>query len=364
MEVSLDNLRYNYRAIRDHVRTSKIISVVKANAYGLGAVPAAWALRGEGADFFAVATPDEAMELREAGIGDPVLVLGSSPYDAAEAYVRFGIRAAITDVRMAEALSKAAQRQNRLAHIHLKADSGMGRIGFLSDAVLSVAEQIHKLPGIDFEGLFTHFATSDERDLAHTHEQFRVFSAAAASIKKAGIPVRMVHCCNSGALLADLSEMFLDAVRPGQLLYGITPSPECGKAVAARPCFEFRTAVGAVRELPAGTGISYGLTWTTRETERIAILPVGYADGFNRNLSNKGEALIRGERCPVRGRVCMDQCIVGVSHLKEVEVGDEVVLIGRQGNDAITVEEMAAKLSAIAATVPVTITARVPRIYV
>jgi alanine racemase len=364
MEVSLDNFRHNYRVIRDHVRTSKVIAVVKANAYGMGAVPVAWALRGEGADFFAVATPDEAVELKEAGIDAPVLVLGSSPYDAAETYVKLGIRAAITDVRMAEALSKAAQRQGRPAHIHLKADSGMGRIGFLPDAVLSVAEQIHKLPGIDFEGIFTHFATSDEKDLAHTHEQFRAFSSSVASVRKAGIAVRMAHCCNSGAILAELREMFMDAVRPGQILNGMIPSSECGNAIAIMPCLEFKTAVGAVRELPSGMGVSYGLTYTTRETERVAVLPVGYADGFSRGLSNRGEVLIRGERCPVRGRVCMDQCIVGVSHLKEVEAGDEVVLIGSQGSETITVEEVAAHLSSIVATIPVTITARVPRVYI
>jgi alanine racemase len=364
MEVSLENYRYNARAIREYVKTAKVVCVVKSDAYGMGAVPVSWALKAEGADFFAVATPDEAIELKEAGIDDPILVLGSSPYDAAEIYVKLGIRAAITDVRMAETLSKAAMRQNRPACVHLKVDSGMGRIGFLSDAALAAAEQIHKLPGIDFEGIFTHFSTSDSGDLTHTHAQFKTFSATVDSIKKAGISVRMVHCCNSGAVLANLSQMFLDAVRPGHLVNGIIPSPSCDESIPIKPCFELKTAVGAVRELPQGTGISYGLTYTTQEAERVAILPVGYADGYNRNLSNKGEVLIRGERCPIRGRVCMDQCIVGVSHLKEVTAGDEVVLLGRQGNDAITLEEMAERMSSIVVTIPVAITARVPRIYV
>ena len=364
MEVSLDNIRYNYRSICAHVKPSKIIAVVKANGYGLGAVPVAWCLKAEGADFFGVATPDEAVELREAGILDPVLVLGSSPYDAAETYVKLGIRAAITDVLMAEALSRAAARQNCRAYVHLKVDSGLGRIGFLPNAAISIAEKISKLPGIQLEGVFTHFATSDTSDLKHTHEQFKVFSAALESLRSAGVSFDMVHCCNSGALLAGLSGMYCDAVRPGQILHGIIPTKECGSAVTVKPCFEVKTAIGAIRELPPDYGISYGLTYTTSETERTAILPVGYADGYNRNLSNKGEVLIRGQRCPIRGRICMDQCVVGISHLKEAAVGDEVVLIGRQGGEVITLEDVADAMSSITPTIPVSFTARVPRVYV
>ena len=364
MEVSLDNYRYNYRAIRDHVKPSKVIAVIKADAYGHGAVPVAWALKEAGADYFGVATPDEAVELREAGIADPVLVLGSSPYDAAEMYVKLGIRATVTDVLMAEALSRAAVRQNRQAHIHFKVDSGMGRIGFLPNEILPAAEKISKLPGIHVEGTFTHFAASDASDLSHTHKQFEAFSSVIESLRKANIPVGIVHCSNSGAVLNNLSSMFCDAVRPGQILNGILPSIECGSAVPFKPCFEVKTVVGVVRELPPGFGVSYSLTYTTTDTERVVILPVGYADGFSRALSNKGEVLIRGERCPIRGRVCMDQCIVGVSHLKEVAVGDEVVLIGRQGNEAITVDDFAEAASTISATVPVSFTARMPRVYV
>jgi len=364
MEVSLDNFRHNYRAIRDYVKPSKVIAVVKANAYGMGAVPVAWALKAEGADFFGVATPDEAIELKEAGINDVVLVLGSSPYGAAETYVKLDIRAAITDVLMAEALSRAAVRQNRQARVHIKVDSGMGRIGFLPDAALPAAEKVSKLPGLHVEGIFTHFATADTSDQDHVHKQFNAFSSVIEALKKAGIPFGMVHCCNSGAILNNLSDMFGDAVRPGHMLHGMAPSEECGSTVSMKPCFEVKTAVGVVRELPPDYGVSYGLTYRTSETERVAILPVGYADGFNRALSNKGEVLIRGERCPIRGRVCMDQCIVGVSHLKEVAVGDEVVLIGRQGGEAITTVEHAEIISSITATISVSFTARMPRVYV
>ncbi|MCL2010704.1 MAG: alanine racemase [Synergistaceae bacterium] len=364
MEVSLDNFRHNYRVVREYVKPSRIIAVIKADAYGMGAVPVVWALKAEGADFFGVATPDEAVELREAGIGDPVLVLGSSPYCAAETYVKLGIRSAITDTRMAGELSKAAVRHNRQAHVHIKVDSGMGRIGFLPHELPSAAEKISKLPGINIEGTFTHFATADTDNRSHVHEQYKVFSSALETLRNAGIPTGMVHCCNSGALLNGMTEMFGDAVRPGHILNGIIPSKHCGAAVSIKPCFEIKTAVGAVRELPPGFGVSYGLEYTTSEAERIAILPVGYADGFSRLLSNRGEVLIRGERCPIRGRICMDQCIVGVSRLKEVAPGDEAVLLGRQGGEVITLEDYAGALPTITATVSVSFTARMPRVYV
>jgi alanine racemase len=364
MEVSLENLRHNYRAIYDHVGVARVISVVKADAYGLGAIPAAWALKAEGADFFAVATPDEAIELRDAGITDPILVLGTSSYDAADMYVRLGISSALTDIRMAEELSRASRRFERPASVHLKVDTGMGRIGFLPEEALSAAQRANALPGIDIEGIFTHFATADEKDLTRTRGQFSVFSSVARRVRDAGIPVRMAHCCNSGAILADLSDMFMDAVRPGHMLCGLMPSHECGDAVPVKPCFEVKTAIGAIRELPAGTGISYGLTYATEDTERVAVLPVGYADGFNRGLSNAGDVLIRGKRCPIRGRICMDQCVAGVSHLEDAEVGDEVVLIGRQGDDAITIDEVAEKLSTISGTIPTSFTARLPKVYV
>jgi alanine racemase len=210
MEVPLENYRHNYHVIREAVKkpsNSRVISVIKANAYGMGAVPVAWSLKTAGADFFAVATPDEAVELREAGIEDPVLVLGSSPYDAADVYVKLGIRGTVTDVVMAEACSEAARRQNRPAHIHMKVDSGMGRLGFLPDVALETAKRISALPGIDFEGIFTHFSTADSGDLDHTHRQFEAFSAIVDSIRDAGIGVPMTHCCNSGALLFGFSHM-------------------------------------------------------------------------------------------------------------------------------------------------------------
>ncbi|MDR0649141.1 MAG: alanine racemase [Synergistaceae bacterium] len=364
MEVSLENYRHNFRAIRENAGGAKVIAVIKSNAYGMGAVPVAWTLKDEGADFFAVATPDEAITLREAGITDSILVMGTSPYDAAETYVSLGISAVITDMKMAKALSRAAQKIGRPAKAHLKVDTGMGRVGFLREEALDAARRLHSLPGIDFEGIMTHFARADEGDTAPTRQQFAIFESVAKEIRGAGIHVRMAHCCNSGAMLANLSDMYMDAVRPGHILHGLIPAPECGDAIPIKPCFEIKSAIGLVRELPAGTGISYGSTYKTSGPELVAIIPAGYGDGYDRGLSNKGCVLIQGKRCPIRGRICMDQFVVDISHLEDPKVGDEVVLIGRQGGQEITISEVAEKLSTATGAIPVSFTDRMPRVYV
>lgn len=364
MEVSLDNLRYNYRLIKEHAKGARVIAVVKANAYNLGATQAAWALRGAGADFFAVATPDEAIELRDGGITSPVLVLGTSPYSVAGEYVRLGIRAAITDPAMARALSAEAVRQGKKALVHIKIDTGLGRIGFTTDQVLAAVEDIVALPGVEAEGVFTHFALADSGNLTYTWEQYRRFLDDLDKLSARGITFRVRHCCNSAATL-EVPEMALDAVRPGQIIAGMYPSLEVKRSIAVKPCFEFKTAIGLVRELPPGTGVSYGLDYVTTGYERIAQLPVGYADGYYRELWNKGaEALVGGVRCPVVGRICMDQVMVNVTAVPAAAVGDEVVLIGRQGGEEITLEEVSEKMGTLACVPPSLIGKRVPRVYI
>jgi alanine racemase len=368
MEVRLDNIRANSRAIRKHLDlhggyAAKIFGVIKANAYNLGAVPVAWALREAGVDYFIVATPDEALELRTGGITDPILVLGASPYEAAPEYVRYGIRATITDMEMANALSSASERLGHKAFVHLKIDTGMGRIGFRPEEAAETAARIAALPGLVCEGAFTHFATADEADLSYTREQHSLFMKTLDLIAAKGIKIALRHCCNSGGTLS-FPEWAMEGVRPGQLLSGMYPTPEVPRTVPILPGFSFKTSVSAIRTLPPGQGISYGLTYTTQSEERLAVLPVGYADGFARPLSNKGEVLIRGVRCRVAGRICMDQCVVNVSHLPEVRVGDEVVLIGSQGSDEISIYEYAEKLDTIVAAIGAMISKRVPRVYV
>jgi len=364
MEVSLDNLRYNYRLIREHVKGARVIAVVKANAYSLGIIQASWALRGAGADFFAVATPDEAIEMREGGITSPVLVLGTSPYSVAGEYVRLGIRAAITDLMMARALSTEAVRQGRKAFVHIKIDSGLGRIGFIPGYTLEAVEDIVSLPGIEAEGAFTHFALADTGDMTYTREQYSRFLKALEQLSSKGIRFRMRHCCNSAATL-ETPEMALDAVRPGHIIVGMYPSPEVKRSIIVKPCFEFKTSIGLIRELPPGTGVSYGLDYVTEKNERIAQLPVGYADGYYRELWNKGaEVLIGGVRCPVVGRICMDQMLVNVTAVPKASVGDDVVLIGKQGGEEITLDEIAGKMGTLACVPPTLVSKRVPRVYI
>ena len=369
LEVSKGALEHNYRAIaaeaaRGSKGKARVICVVKADGYGTGIVQAARWLREFGVDFFGVATPDEALTLRQNGFGDPVLVLGTSPANAAEFYVKEGVRSTITDLGFAKALSEAAAKLGKTAKVHIKMDSGMGRIGFLCEDAPSVAEKVAALPGLEIEGLFTHFSRSDEASQDWTHEQFRRFSAAVAEIRAKGIAVKMTHCCNSGALMAGLRDYYCDYVRPGHILYGLTPSRECGDAVDIRPVVTFKTRVGVARDLPEGWGVSYGQTYHAGANERIAVLPVGYADGFPRAFSNKGEVLIHGQRCPILGRVCMDQCVAGVGHLEGVETGDEVVLVGRQGDQEISVLDYAERAGTITGALATTLTPRVPRVYV
>ncbi len=363
MEVNLDNLRYNYRLIKKHVKGTRVIAVIKANAYSLGLMQVAWALRGAGADFFAVATPDEAIELREGGITSPVLVLGTSPYSVAGEYVRLGIRATVTDLEMAKALSAEAVRQGKKAFVHVKIDTGLGRIGFLAGSSIGEVQALAALPGIETEGAFTHFATADTGEMAYTHEQYNRFLSELDEMGKKGIKFRMRHCCNSAATL-ETPEMALDAVRPGHIIMGIFPAPEVKHSILVKPCFEFKTAIGLIRELPEGSGISYGLNYTTGKNERIAQLPIGYADGYSRELWDKGvEVLIGGVRCPVVGRICMDQTLVNVTSVPKASIGDEVVLIGRQGKEEVSLEEIAEKMGTIACVPPTLIGKRVPRVY-
>ncbi|MDO9508860.1 MAG: alanine racemase [Thermovirgaceae bacterium] len=364
MEVNLDNLRYNYRLIREHVKGARVIAVIKANAYSLGLMQAAWALRGAGADFFAVAIPDEAIELRDGGITSPVLVLGTSPYSVAGEYVRLGIRAALTDPAMARALSAEAVRQGKKAFVHVKIDTGLGRIGFIPGSSIGDVEALASLPGIEMEGAFTHFATADIGDMTYTREQYGRFLSALDELSKKGIRFKIRHCCNSAATL-EVPEMALDAVRPGHILVGMYPSPEVKRSIIVKPCFEFKTAIGLIRELPEGTGISYGLSYTTKGTERIAQLPIGYADGYFRELWDKGaEVLVGGVRCPVVGRICMDQMMVNVSAVPNAVVGDEVVLIGKQGEGEIPLDEIADRMGTITCVPPTLISRRVPRVYI
>ena len=362
-EVYLENLRHNFDKIKSFVGPRvQVMSVVKANGYGMGIVPIAKALEEAGCQRFAVATPDEAVALREAGIEEPLLVLGPSPIEAAGYYVDHDVAAALTDMDFACAASRVAEEKGKVARLHVKIDTGMGRIGFLPEELPYILPKLKGLPCIDIEGVFTHFATADESNLEYSRWQFRRFMKALDILADFGIKVRLRHVCNSAGIL-NLPEYHLDAVRPGLILYGMWPSDSCRKPFDLKKVFQIKTEVAALRTLPLGSGVGYGLRYMTRGEEKIAVLPVGYHDGYPRVLSMRASVLIKGIRAPIVGNICMDQMMVNVTHIPDVKVKDEVVLIGAQGDEKITPEEIAKIIGTINYEVPNLFTPRVPRVY-
>ncbi len=362
MEVNLSNIAENFRRIRSRVGSGpEVIAVVKADAYGHGAPAVAQALVSAGCRRFAVAIPDEALELRDEGITEPILVLGPSPERSVGEYVRRDITATVTDLSFARALGGEALRRGKRIPVHVKVDSGMGRIGFLPEEVPGVLEELVAMEGLRIEGMFTHFACADEMRLDYTKRQFAGLRTALLAAERLGIPIPLRHACNSAGILA-CPDMYLGGVRPGIILYGMWPSRECPRTMELLPTFEVKTEVALVRELPPGSGVGYGLRYMTRGVERIAVLPVGYADGYSRALSSKVQVLIGGKRVPLAGNICMDQTMANVTGM-DVKAGDEVVLVGRQGDEAVTPEEIGALRNTINYEVPISFSKRVPRVY-
>ncbi|MDR3231268.1 MAG: alanine racemase [Synergistaceae bacterium] len=361
MEIASDNLRTNYRNIKKFVGSGcEVFGIVKANAYSLGLVPVASILRDEGCRRFGVAIPEEALALREAGFREEILVLGASPRRAAEALVSNDIVSACGDLDFALALKEASERTGGRARVHIKIDSGMGRTGFLPERSVEAVVAIKEM-GLDVEGAFTHFATADETDLSYTVWQYGRFMESVDKIRRSGIPLPFLHACNSAATI-HCPQMHLDAVRPGNLFYGL-PSGERGRPFPLLPSVSVKTALTAVRDMPARSGISYGLRYMTRGDVRIGVLPIGFYDGFTRLFQNVA-VLVRGRRVPVVGSICMDQTMVNLESVPEARTDDEVVIIGRQGDEEITISELAERLNTIVAQIVSLFSQRVPRVFV
>lgn len=364
-EVDTGALAWNVRALASLVpRGTDLMAIVKANGYGHGAIPVARTMLAHGAQSLGVATLDEAIELREAGFVAPILVLGWTPPEEAAAVVQYGVAQTVTSLDAAETLAREARRRDRRARIHVKIDTGMGRLGFPAggEKTREAVARMLKEPSLEVKGIYTHFAVADE-DPEYTNLQLSRFRAVLADLARRGLPLPTRHAANSAALLG-FPESHLDLVRPGISLYGYDPAPGVIRPITLKPALTWKTRVAHVKTLPAGSSVSYGRTYVTSGPERVATLPVGYADGYSRALSNKGEVLIHGRRARILGRVCMDQIIVSVEHIPDVAVGDEVVLLGAQGEEAITADEMAAWLGTISYEVLTTIGSRVPRVYV
>jgi len=348
IEVNLDAIAQNVRNIKKLIgEKTELMAVVKGNAYGHDVLEVVPVVLNNGATRLAVARLEEGIFLRKAGITVPILILGLTLKQQAELLVSYSITPTVSEYEMIEELSKFAVKEERTAKVHLKVDTGMGRIGILPDHILDLVKKIKALKNIEIEGIFTHFSVADEKDKTYTEMQFKKFMDVLTVLENEGIRIPVKHVGNSAALL-DLPHMCLDLVRPGISVYGLYPSREVQKTVKLIPAQAFKTRIVFLKELPTGEDISYGRTYTTKKKRTVvASLPVGYADGYNRLLSNQGEVLIKGRRFPVIGRVCMDQTMVDVTNLPLVKVGDEVVLWGRQGHEEITVEEIAEKIGTI-----------------
>jgi alanine racemase len=362
LEVNLEAVAQNVRQIKQLVGSEvEILAVLKADAYGHGAGKVARTTLNNGASVCGVASVNEAIGLRQAGIDAPILVLGYTPAWLAKEALLHDVTLTVYDADVARIYSRAAEELRRTARLHIKVDTGMGRLGLLPDQAIPFAESVRHLPGIDLEGIFTHFSVADEETLDYTLWQLDRFRDVLARLEQIGVTFRRVHCANSAAALR-LPESHFDMVRIGLAMYGLQPSPYVSLPQGSRPALTWKTSVAQVKTLAPGSYVSYGNTYRTTEEEVIAVIPVGYADGFRRAPSRWQSVLVRGQRAPIVGRVCMDQTMVRVDHIPRVRVGDEVVLIGRQQADEITAEQVADWLGTINYEVVSEILARVPRL--
>lgn len=363
-EVDLDAIRHNVRQFRRHLPKSvRLMAVVKADAYGHGAVPVARAALSAGADSLAVAFLDEALELREAGVSAPILVMGYTPPRAVGEAIKNDVTLTVYSEEVVEALGCQVAREGRSVDVHVKVDTGMGRIGLLEEDFPAFLRHFARFPRLRIGGVYTHFACADEPDKGYTHFQHRCLLRFLDQLREAGMDTPLVHCSNSAAAIA-LPEYRHALVRIGIGMYGYYPSEELNRRVIRlKPALTLKTRIVRLKRPPKGTGISYGKTVTVDGSRWIATIPVGYADGLSRRLSNRGSALVKGRRVPIVGRVCMDQTMLDVTEAMPVSVGDEVVLYGRQGDEVICVDEVARLLDTISYEVTCAVGWRVPRVY-
>ncbi|HTM11209.1 MAG TPA: alanine racemase [Verrucomicrobiae bacterium] len=361
--IDLAALRWNFTQVQRLVGPRvKILSIIKANAYGHGAVECARALIEAGGDGFGVATVEEAVELREAGIRAPILVLTAVCPEQLDEFLRYDLTPAISDVKTLGALDKSLSGKRGAAlGFHLKVDTGMGRLGLLHSEIEGWLPEIVNLRGLRLEGLFSQLAHAESADDAFTKFQVDHFQAVVERLRAAGFTPPLLHLANSAGVIG-VSGAHGTLVRPGIMLYGCYPAPELARRVELEPVLAWHTRIMQVKELPPGASVGYGRTFTAKNKSRIAALPVGYADGYHRLLSNRGAVLVRGKRAPIAGRISMDLTMIDVTDIAGVSQGDEVVLIGRQGEEKISADEVAGWAETISYEVLTSVSARVPRV--
>jgi alanine racemase len=376
-EVDLEAIAHNVRELRRITGSGAgLMAVVKANAYGHGVIEVTRKALENGADSLGVARIEEGIELRKAGFSESVLIFGYTPPALAHSLIAFDLTQTVWSYTTAQALSDVAVSSNKRIKVHLKVDTGMGRLGLLPDCrrppateqnlmgnAIREAASISSLAGLKLEGVYTHFATADSSDKSYAGKQFEIFVDFLNELRRAGMNPPLCHAANSAAII-DMPETHLDMVRAGIAIYGLYPSDEVNKRkIALKPAMTLKSKIVHLKKVPPGFKVSYGSTYQTPKPTTIASIPVGYADGFNRLLSSRGQMLVRGRRAPIVGRVCMDQTMLDVGHIPDVDLEDEVVIFGRQGYESITVDEIAATLNTINYEIVSALTARVPRIY-
>lgn len=363
-EIHLDKLKHNIQEVRRVVKKDTLVcAVIKADGYGHGATVIAKTLLENGADRLAVATLSEAIELRKAGYEVPILILGYTPETQGEDLLKYNIIQTLYTLEQAKSFSELAMKHGKELTIHLKIDTGMSRIGFQANEItIEEIKEIFHLPNLKVEGIFTHFAVADERDKTFTYKQFQQFMFLVNALEKDGYTIPIKHVSNSAAII-DLPEMNLDMVRAGIMLYGLYPSDDVKKEnVDLKQVMELKARVSHVKTLPKDRGVSYGLKYKTDQERRIITLPIGYADGFTRMLTNKAEVIAKGHKIPIVGRICMDQCMADATAI-DINRGDEVTLFSSDPTSGNTIDDIAAKLGTINYEIVCMIGKRVPRVY-
>ena len=368
-DISLDNLNHNYLALRARIPSGcRFLGVVKADAYGHGAVPIGRHLTELGAEYLAVSNIEEAVQLRRGGLRGPILILGYTPAFYAQELAAMNLRQEVHSLEYARSLNERLNGTSRRIRVHIKLDTGMSRLGFFAYGHERTAEEIREISKMEhllIEGVFTHFPVADSIDAADanfTRTQFERFTTMLEAMKAVGVEPELRHCCNSGASIL-YPEYALDMIRPGIATYGILPSQDLRGMIDLRPVMQLRTTIFQIRDFNENITVSYGRTYTTEEPSKIAVVGIGYADGLSRGFSNNISFLLHGKRVPQIGRICMDMCMVDISKVPDAKVGDVVTVFGHDGGDCIEVDSLARRMGTIPYEVLCGINKRIPRIY-
>ncbi len=368
-EIDLTAFRHNLQNLRKYLDPqTRIMAIVKADAYGHGAVSCARiAVESGAANYLGAGVIEEGIELRENGLNAPILILGSIFPDEAEDLVRHNLATILCTQPLAQALSKEAEKQDKTVSVHIKVDTGMNRLGISPENLPALLDQVRDLKNLKIEAVSTHFSSADDEDLSVTQAQLEKFQTALTILQKEGVHTPIVHCANTSALFK-FPESHFNMVRPGLILYGVLPSPSLRPVIDQgenpfQPVMQWKSQIILLKPIAKNQPVSYSGSFTTQRDSLIATLPIGYADGLHRMLSNKMDVLIRGRRAPQVGNICMDMILIDVTDIPDVQAGDEVVIFGRQGDEMISVEELAVKGKTIPYEILCSVSKRVPRIY-